>query len=56
MWKRLNHLNVVHFKGVTFDPLQLVSEWIPGGELREYIKNNGHTNLTGLVSPFLPPP
>ena len=50
MWKHLNHPNIVLFKGVTFDPLQLVSEWVPGGELREYIRNNRHANLIDLVS------
>jgi len=56
MWKRLDHPNIVPFKGVTFDPLQIVSEWMPGGELREFIRNNYHANLTSLVSPFPPPP
>ena len=36
--------------GVTFEPLQLVSGWMAGGELRNYIKENPHTNLTSLVS------
>ena len=53
MWKHLNHPNIVPFNGVTFDPLQLVSEWMPGGELREYIKNNPQTSLINLVSPPL---
>lgn len=52
MWKRLRHPNIVSFKGVTFEPLQLVSEWMPGGELREYIKNNRHQNIIKLVSQF----
>jgi len=53
MWKHLDHPNIVPFNGVTFEPLQLVSEWTPGGELREYIRNNCQTNLIGLVSPLL---
>ena len=56
MWKRLNHPNIVPFKGATFEPLQLVSDWMPGGELREYIRNNCHANLISLVSPSLPFP
>ena len=55
MWKRLDHPNIVPFKGVTFEPLQLVSEWMHGGELREYIKNNHHANQISLVGPFLSP-
>ena len=56
VWKRLDHPNVVPFRGVTFEPLQLISEWMPGGELREYVKNNLDTNLISLVggSPLAP--
>ena len=56
VWKCLNHPNVVPFRGVTFEPLQLISEWMPGGELQEYIKNNRNTSLISLVgpSPFTP--
>lgn len=36
VWKRLNHRNIVPFKGVTFNPLQLISEWMPSGELRAH--------------------
>jgi hypothetical protein len=40
--------------GVTLEPLQLVSGWMPGGELRTYIKENPDTNLISLVSRPLP--
>jgi len=40
--------------GVTLKPLQLVSGWMPGGELRSYVKENPHANLINLVSQ-LPP-
>lgn len=53
IWKHLSHPNIVPFKGVTLDPPQLVSEWIPGGELREYIKENPSANLINLVGLFL---
>jgi len=52
VWKHLNHPNIVPFKGVTFDPLQLVSEWMPGGDLREHVKNNRDTDLITLVRIF----
>ena len=32
MWKRLTHPNIVPFKGVTLDPLRIVSVWMPGGD------------------------
>lgn len=52
MWKRLVHPNIVPLLGVTFTPLQLVSEWIPGGGLTEYVKRNAHANRLGLVGVF----
>ena len=54
IWKNLNHPNIVPFKGVTLQPPQLVSEWMPGGHLHEYIKNNHCANLIDLASPPLP--
>ena len=54
MWKRLNHPNIVDFRGVTLDPPQLVSKWMPGGELREYIKKNPGTDPINLVGSFPP--
>lgn len=53
VWKHLQHPNIVPFKGVTLDPPQLISEWMPGGELQDYVKKNPSANLIGLVGPFL---
>lgn len=50
IWKRLKHINVVPFTGVTFKPLQIVSEWMPGGDLTAYIKSNPHVSRVDLVS------
>ena len=36
--------------GVTLEPLQLVSTWMPGGDLREYVGKNPDTNRISLVS------
>ena len=54
MWKRLSHPHIVPFIGATLEPLQLVSGWMPGGELRSYIKENPGTDLISLVSQPLP--
>jgi len=54
VWRRLSHPNIVDLKGMTLNPLQLVSEWMPGGELREYIKKNPDANRINLVGSFLP--
>lgn len=49
MWKYLAHPNIVPFLGVTTDPLQLVSEWMSGGDLTEYITNYPGVNRVCLV-------
>ena len=49
MWKRLKHQNIVPFIGVTQDPLQFVSEWMPNGTLTDYLGKNPGANRIGLV-------
>lgn len=51
-WKRLTHPNIVPFRGVTLDPLQIVSEWMSGGDLTSYVSLNPQADRIGLVSPF----
>ena len=53
MWKRLRHQNIVPFIGVTQDPLQFVSEWMPNGDLMAYLGKNPGANRIALVSPRL---
>ena len=53
MWKCLDHPNIVAFKGVTLDPLQLVSEWMSGGELRKHLEEHRDVDLVNLVGPIL---
>jgi len=50
MWKRLSHRNIVPLRGVTIDLFQLVSDWMPGGELSNYIKENPDVDRLGLLS------
>ena len=52
MWKRLEHPNIVGFIGVTQNPLQFVSEWMPNGTLTEYLDVNPDANRIGLVRLF----
>ena len=52
VWKRLEHQNIVPFLGITLTPLQLISEWMPGGPLAEYIKKNPNADRLGLVGVF----
>ena len=49
VWKRLEHQNIVPFLGITSSPLQLISEWMPGGDLMEYIKRHPDADSLGLV-------
>lgn len=49
-WKRLKHKNIVPLLCITVNPCQLVSEWMPGGDLKEYIGNHPTVNRLGLVS------
>jgi len=49
IWKRLKHVNVVPFIGVTFDPLQIVSEWMSGGDLTAHVKSKPQTSRVVLV-------
>ena len=44
----------VSFRGVTFKPLQIVSEWTPREILRQYVKRNIRADLISLVSSLLP--
>lgn len=49
MWKHARHPNIVPFLGITSTPFQLVSNWMPGGNLVGYIKENPSTDRLGLV-------
>jgi len=49
VWKRLHHQHIVPLLGVTSPPLQLISEWMPGGDLTEYIKKHPDTDGLNLV-------
>ena len=50
MWKRLEHRNIVPLLGITSTPLQLISEWMPGGDLTEYIRKYPRADRLGLAS------
>ncbi|KAF9643876.1 kinase-like protein [Thelephora ganbajun] len=50
MWKRLKHPNIVPLLGVTITPLQLISTWMPGGNLPEYIKTHPNADRLEFLS------
>ena len=48
-WKNLAHPNVVPLLGVTTDPIQLVSGWMPDADLTGYIANHPDADRLSLV-------
>ena len=49
MWKRLKHPNIVPLLGITVSPFQLVSDWMSGGDLPEYLEKHPDADRIGLV-------
>jgi serine/threonine protein kinase len=49
MWKYMIHPNVLPLLGITTDPLQLVSDWMSGGDLPRYIKHYPDADRLRLV-------
>ena len=54
VWKHLKHKNIVPLLGITSAPLRLISEWVSGGDLTEYIRMHPDTDRLRLVG-VLPP-
>lgn len=49
-WKRMTHPNIVPLLGVTISPrFQLISDYMSGGDLPEYIKQHTRADRLGLV-------
>jgi hypothetical protein len=49
MWKQLTHSNIVPLLGITIAPFQLISHWMSGGDLPDYIKKNPDADRLKLV-------
>ena len=49
IWKRLTHPNIVPLLGITITPFQLISNWMPGGDLPVYIKKHPDQDRLELV-------
>ena len=58
MWKRMTHPNIVPLLGITIAPLQLISNWMSGGDLLGYINKNSDADRLRLVGapPVVPIP
>ena len=53
MWKHMIHKNVLPLLGITSVPLQLISEWMAGGDLQEYIRRCPSSDRLELVGVLL---
>ena len=55
VWKHLDHPNIVSLLCIiiTSSPPQLISDWVSGGNLTEYIEGHSGADRLGLVSPLL---
>ncbi|KAI9573320.1 kinase-like domain-containing protein [Boletus coccyginus] len=58
IWRRLNHINVVPFLGITYgfgmrDAISLVSLWMPNGPLHHFIAKHDHNLGLGHRLRFL---
>jgi len=51
MWRRVSHPNIVPFLGVSEAPapLSMVSEWMPNGNVRNYVSKNPKISRLQLV-------
>ena len=49
MWKALSHPNILPLLGATISPPQLVSVFMPAGDLSKYLPKNPDANKLGLV-------
>jgi len=54
MWKHLDHPNILPLLGVTLSRHQLISNWMPGGNLLKYVRTNPDTDRFKLVRAIPP--
>ena len=53
MWVRLDHPNILRCFGITADPLQIVTEWMPNGQAIGYVQKHKYADRIRLVSSFI---
>lgn len=49
VWRHLKHKNIISPLGITPKPLQLVSQWMPDGDLTEYIEHYPNVDRLGIL-------
>lgn len=50
LWVKLDHPNILQCFGITLHPLQIVTEWMPNGDVMEYLRERRGTDRIRLVS------
>ena len=50
VWKRLTHPNILPLLGITTAPFQLISSWVSGGNLLQYVQKHPEADQLKLVS------
>lgn len=50
VWANLDHQNILRCFGVTIDPFQIMTEWMPNGEAMQYVRERQDADRVLLVS------
>ena len=53
MWAWLDHPNILQCFGITANPLQVVTEWVPNGNVIEYLQERPKADRVCLVRPLV---
>ena len=53
IWKYLDHPNILPLLGATISPPQLISVFMPAGDLSKYIEENPNADRIRLVGAYL---
>ena len=52
-WAWLDHPNILQCFGITVNPLQVVTEWVPNGNVIEYVRTHPNADRVCLVGSSL---
>ena len=50
LWVKLDHPSVLRCFGVTIDPFQIITEWMPNGQAIGYVQKHQDADRVRLVS------
>jgi len=55
-WAWLDHPNVLQCFGIAFNPFQVLTEWVPNGNVIAFLQTHLNADRVCLVSPLLVQP